>query len=147
MEFIEYLKGLNLEDWGVQVTDKWTVKDVVAHMVAWERRDAEVVPIFWETKKKEPWMSTRKEWDEFNAKWVEFYKNYTPEELIAEWELWQKKVTEEIDRIGYSNIKLQPDLFDWLLEDGEGSSNIFTMNENGSHYQHHLRQIKEILRK
>ena len=142
-DFISYLKTLKPEDWEKKATEKWTVKDVVAHMVAWERRDAEIIPIFWETKKREPWMSTIEEWDEFNAKWVEFYKNYTPEELIVEWELWQKKVTEEINKIGYSNIKSQPDLFDWLLEGGEGSSNVFTMNEGGSHYEHHYKQIKK----
>jgi len=143
MDFISYLKTLNPEDWDKKATDKWTVKNVVAYMVAWKRRDAEIIPIFWETQKKEPWMSTREEWDKFNAKWVEFYKDYTPDKLISEWELWQKKVTEEIDKIGYSNIKSRPDLFDWLLEDGEGSSNVFTMNEGGSHHEHHYRQIKK----
>lgn len=144
MNFIEYLKSLRPKDWNTKVTDKWTVKDVVAHMVGWEKRDAEVIPIFWETKKKAPWMSTREEWDKFNDIWVEYYRDYTPEELMAEWEVWQKKITEEIDKIGH-NLKARPDLFDWLLDGGEGSSNVFTMNADGSHYQHHLKQIRQAL--
>ncbi len=90
-------------------------------MAGWEKRDAEVIRIFWKTKRRSPWMSTRKEWDEFNRKEVERYKNYTPRQLIEEWEQWQKKVAEEIDEIGYQNIKSRPDLFDWLIEDQEAA--------------------------
>jgi len=143
LDFIAYLKTLKPEDWNKKATAKWTIKDVVAHMVGWERRDAEIIPIFWETDKKSPWMSTKEEWDEFNKKWVEFYKNYTPDRLIAEWETWQKRVTEEIDKIGYEKIKARPDLFDWLIEDDNDSKDTYTLSEGGSHYEHHYKQIKK----
>lgn len=139
LDFVSYLKTLKPEDWNKMATPKWRVKDVVAHMVGWEKRDAEVIKIFWETKKRKPWMSTREEWDEFNRKEVERYKNYTPQELIEEWEMWQKKVSEEIDKIGYENIKAHPDLFDWVLEDEDH----YTLNEGGSHYEHHYEQVKK----
>ena len=141
IDFISYLKTLEPEDWGKMATPKWTVKDVIAHMVGWEKRDAEIITIFWKTKKREPWMSTREEWDEFNRKEVERYKNYTPQQLIDEWQMWQKKVSEEIRNIGYQNIKSHPDLFDWILED-EGH---YTLNEGGSHYEHHYAQIKKAI--
>ena len=38
-DFITYLRALRPEGWQLKVTDKWTVKDVVAHMVGWERQD------------------------------------------------------------------------------------------------------------
>jgi hypothetical protein len=94
----------------------------------------------WETKQV-PWFMKNSDYDDFNAKAVEFYKDYTPGQLIAEWEMWQKKASEEIDRIGYYNLKSRPDLFDWLLEE-ENDAN-YTMNEGGSHYEHHLKQIKK----
>jgi predicted restriction endonuclease len=142
-DFITYLKTLKSDDWNKMATSQWTVKDVVAHMVGWERRDAEVIPIFWKTKKREPWMSTRAEWDEFNRKEVERYTNYAPQQLLDEWQMWQKKVKEEIDKIGYDNIKSRSDLFDWILED-EGH---YTLNEGGSHYEHHYEQIKNAVQK
>ena len=140
MDFISYLKTLKPEDWNKMATPKWTVKDVVAHMVGWERGDVEEIIRIWETKQP-PWWKDNPNYDEFNAKWVEFYKNYTPEQLIAEWEMWQKKVSEEIKKIGYENIKSRPDLFDWLIEDGDN----YTLYEEGSHYKHHLKQIKKAL--
>lgn len=142
-DFVTYLKSLTLEDWDKMVTPHWTVKDVIAHMVGWERRDAEIIRIFWETKKKSPWMETKTEWDEFNRKEVEKYKKYTPQQLLDEWEIWRKKVSEEIGAIGYQNIKSRPDLFDWLLED-EGH---YTLNDDGTHYKHHHAQIKSALEK
>ena len=111
MDFISYLKTLKLDDWNKKATDRWTIKDVVAHMVGREREDVEEIKKIWDTKQK-PWFMETDNYDEFNAKWAEFYKDYTSDELISEWELWQKKVTEEIDKIGYSNIKSRPDLFD-----------------------------------
>src|SRR3989338_18444 len=118
MDFIGYLKKLDSEDWNKQVTERWTVKDVTAHMVGWERKDVEEIRRIWE--KKSP-----------------------PEELIAEWEMWQNKVEEEIGRIGHEKVKARPDLFGWLLQDGGE----YTLNKGGNHYDHHLKQIKQVLRK
>jgi len=147
LDFISYLKILKPEDWHKMATSKWTVKDVVAHMVGWEKRDAEVIPIFWQTKKREPWMSTNSEYDKFNAESLEYYKDYSPEQLISEWEMWQKKISEEIDKIGYTNIKSRPDLFDWLLEDEDKENNNYTLTDGGTHYEHHLKQIKAAVEK
>ena len=77
MDFIGYLKKLDSEDWNKQVTERWTVKDVTAHMVGWERKDVEEIRRIWETKSP-PWWKNNPNYDEFNAKWVEFYKKYTP---------------------------------------------------------------------
>src|SRR3989344_3693298 len=142
MDFIGYLKKLDSEDWNKQVTERWTVKDVTAHMVGWERKDVEEIRRIWETKSP-PWWKNNPNYDEFNAKWVEFYKKYTPEELIAEWEMWQNKVEEEIGRIGHEKVKARPDLFGWLLQDGGE----YPLNKGGNHYDHHLKQIKQVLRK
>ena len=39
LDFVSYLKILKPEDWHKKVNDKWTVKDVVAHMIGWEKGD------------------------------------------------------------------------------------------------------------
>ncbi len=134
-DFIPSLQTLKPEDWNKKVTDKWTVKDVVAHMVGWEKGDVEVIRMTWKTKKV-PWFYETHDYDDFNRNAVEFYKNYTPQELIKEWEKWQNKVQEEINRIGEYKMKTRPDLFGWLFEEGENT-----------HYNYHYRQIKNALEK
>ena len=134
MTFIDYLKTLKPEDWNKMATSKWAVKDVVAHMVGWETGDVKKIKRIWETKHP-PWWKVSPNYDDFNAKWVDFYKDYTPQQLLEEWEMWQEKVEEEVDKIGYlDNIKTRPDLFDWLIEDGIGNSDTYTLIEGGTHY-------------
>ena len=133
-EFIAYLKTLKSEDWGKMATDKWAVKDVVAHMVGWERQDPKTLRESWE-KKEVPWWIKERNFDEFNQRSVEDFKDHTPEKLIAEWGMWQKKVQEEIDRIGYDNLCLYPDVFDYFIS-----------GRVGKHYQHHLNQIKRAIK-
>lgn len=137
IRFIEYLKTLKSEDWNKMATSQWTVKDVVAHMIGWERSDVEVIKKCWETKTP-PWWKSKNEDDAFNAKWVEFYKNYSPDQLIAEWEMWQDKVQEVMDQIGAENLKAHPELFDWLYEGIDDNRS----NGKASHYKHHYNQIK-----
>ncbi|HUC02220.1 MAG TPA: maleylpyruvate isomerase N-terminal domain-containing protein [Candidatus Paceibacterota bacterium] len=142
MDFIAYLKTLQPDDWNRMATPKWTVKDVVAHMVGWERGDIEEIERIWKTKAP-PWWKANPDYDSFNRKWVEFYKDYTPAELITEWELWQKKMEEEVDKIGYDNLKAHPELFGWLIEDGDQ----YTLSQGGSHYRHHYEQVKKVVNK
>ncbi len=132
MNFIEFLKTLRLEDWNKKVTDEWTVRDVVAHMVGWEKESANVIKSIWDNKEK-PWFIETENYGGFNKKSVDYYKSYKSEELIKEWEKWQEKVDKEIDQIGEDKLKDCPDLFSWLFEEGEGS-----------HYSKHYKQIKEV---
>ncbi len=133
--FISYLRTLKIDDWNKKVTDKWTVKDVVAHMVGWEKEDPEIIKSTWGSKKV-PWFYETDNYDDFNKKAVEFYKDYTPAQLLDEWEKWRNKVKEEIERIGEDKLRARPDLFGWLFEEGEGS-----------HYNHHYQQIRKALEK
>ncbi len=140
IRFVEYLKTLKPEDWGKKATSKWTVKDVVAHMVGWERHDVEVIKNSWETKTP-PWWKSKNEDDAFNAKWVEYYKDYKPEELVTEWEKWQDAVSNVIANIGSENLRARPDLFDWLFEGVDDNRT----NGKPSHYKHHYNQVKQIV--
>ncbi len=131
LKFVDYLKTLRPDDWYKMVTDKWTVKDVVAHMVGWEKEDVKVIPETWQTKQV-PWFCKTDDYEEFNNKNIELYKDYTPEQLIAEWEKYQGLVDKEIAKIGLENLKKYPKVFGWLLEEGDGS-----------HYELHYQEIKE----
>ena len=140
LRFISYLKTLQHDDWDKMATSQWTIKDVVAHMIGWERSDVDVIKKSWETKTP-PWWKTKDEDDAFNAKWVAYYKNYSPAQLIGEWEMWQGKVNEEINKIGAQNLKNHPELFDWLFEGLDDNRS----NGKESHYKHHFNQIKKAL--
>ena len=130
MGFIFYLKTLKPEDWSKKATDKWTVKDVVAHLVGWEK---EVVNTLDEARKTgEPaWFMKQKNWDEFNKQNTEFYKNYSPKELLEEWEMWQEKLEAKIKELGESELRDDKDM-EYLFDEGDDS-----------HYEHHYRQIKK----
>jgi hypothetical protein len=139
VNFILYLKTLKPEDWNKKATNKWTVKDVVSHMIGWEKGEVQVIKETWETKKWPWWFASVEAYDDYNAKYVEFYKNYSPPLLIAEWEKWQKKVQEQIDRIGENNLKNHIELFYWLFEGVDDSRSDGT----DGHYKHHYNQIKK----
>ena len=130
-DFTAYLKTLNPEDWDEKATEKWTVKDVVAHMVGWEKEDAQIIGSIWKSKKA-PWFYETNDYDDFNKKSVEHYKDYTPSQLIGEWEKWRRAVEKEISRIGEDKMKARPDLFGWLFK-----------KRDDDHYNHHYRQIRK----
>lgn len=129
-QFLSYLKTLQPADWSIKVSPKWTVKDVVAHMLGWEVEDAAVIPKTWATKEK-PWFYLTEDYADFNQKAVARYRDLPPAQLVAEFERAQQRVQAEIDRIGADRLKTQPELFRWLFEEGDDS-----------HYGHHLRRIQ-----
>lgn len=135
-KFILLLKSLKPEDWEKKVNKDWTVKDVVAHMVGWEKEDVRIIGEVWKTKKR-PWFYETENYDEFNKKYVDFYRDFTPEELISEWEKYQREVDREIKKIGEEKMRARPDLFDWLFEDKIAVD---------SHYGHHYHQIKNAIK-
>lgn len=138
-DFISYLKTLQPEDWHTMATSKWTVKDVVAHMVAWEKASIDAIRETWANKKWPDWFVGN--YDDFNARALAHYKDHTPTQLIEEWELWQKKVEEEVERFGEEKLRAHPDLFDWLFEGVDDAQ----LDGTESHYQHHYNQIKKAI--
>lgn len=120
-------------------TALWTVKDVVAHMVAWEKAEVKAVRLTWRDKKWPEWFTG--DYDNFNSKAVEFYKHYSPEALMDEWARWQARVQEEVENIGIENIQSRPDLFAWVFEGIDDDQ----MDGSESHYKHHYNQIKHVV--
>jgi len=139
-DFIDFLRTLKPNDWQAEVNSRWTIKDVVAHMVGWEKGDCEIIRDTWKTKEL-PWFYKTTDFDDFNKKSIILYKSYSPQKLIKEWEKWRRNVKEEIDKIGKSELKKRPDLFRWLFED-EDPKRI-----KPTHYELHYMQIKKSLKK
>lgn len=128
--FVKYLEGLKDEDWNVKVNSKWTVKDVVSHLIGWEEECANVLVNSLKTGKK-PWFLKDQDYSEFNKKNVERYKNYTPKKLLEKWKHLTKITENVIKNVGGEDRLLKEK--DWLFDD--------------SHYIEHWEQIKKALNK
>jgi len=132
-EFIELLENLEPLKWNTKVKNK-TIKEIVAHLVGWEKEAVKRLDEVWKTKEK-PWFLKTENFDEFNKKSMKYYKDYSPEELIKEWKHWQRLLDKKIKEIGEDKLRTESELFDWVFDEGENN-----------HYLEHLNQTKEILR-
>lgn len=134
MNIVKFFKSLNQGDWFKKVTDKWTVKDVLAHLVGWNR---EVVVELRNTFEKgtEPWFMEVDDYTEFNEKIYNEFKDKSPEKLLSEFEKWEKAWGNEIKNIGEDKIRQRKNT-DWVFDEGEGGE---------SHFEHYINQIKKAL--
>ncbi|MFH1607738.1 MAG: hypothetical protein ABIA78_01255 [archaeon] len=103
--------------------------------MGWEKECTEILGEVWRTKKK-PWFLTEGNFDEFNQRAVDEYKNYSVKKLIEEWKYWQGLLDKKIEEVGEDKLKAEPELFGWVFDEGEES-----------HYSEHLKQIKKALKK
>ncbi len=132
MDVVTFFRNLKESDWDVPVTKKWRVKDVLSHLIGWGRECArELVKVF-ETG-NEPWFMLADNYEDFNEKTRQEFKDYSPEALISEFEKWQDMLERNIRIIGESKIRQRPHM-DWVFDEG-----------GEPHFKHHLEQIKEAL--
>lgn len=131
--FMKLLESLNEDDWKIKVNSDWTIKDVISHLVGWEREAVKALEEEWKTKEKPLFLLTE-DFNEFNKKNVEHYKRYNSRELLDEWKKLQNILDEKINEIGEENLRKEPELYDWVFDEGE---------EN--HYKEHYEQIKKVL--
>ena len=134
MDFISYCRTLSPDDWSKKVTKSWTVKDVVAHMVGWEKEAAKAFKPAW-VKGIRPWFLDTSDFAEFNAESVKKYRHYSPVQLLEEWVKCQGTIDGLIEKVGKDNIAQRKD-FEWVFDEGADS-----------HYDYHLKQIQEVLKK
>lgn len=133
MDFLDYCKNLKPEDWEVIATSKWTVKEVVAHLVGWEKEAVKTFKESW-TSGVKPWFMVTDDYEDFNTKVIEEYKSFSPEELLTEWKKWQDELDRLVKEVGEEKVNARYKEFGWVMDLGEES-----------HYDHHLKQIKKAL--
>ncbi len=133
-EFSELLENLKPDKWNLKIKNR-TIKEIIAHLVGWEKEAVEQLDKVWKSKQK-PWFLKTDNFDEFNKESINYYKNYSPKELINEWKKYQKLLDNKINEIGEKNLRAEPELFNWVFDKGE---------EN--HYLEHLNEIKGVLEK
>ena len=133
-DIIIFFKDLKESDWNISVTKKWRVKDVLSHLIGWERECAQELLKVFETG-LEPWFMATDNYDDFNEKIYQEFKNYSPETLISELEKWQDVLEKNIQAVGEEKIR-QRSHTDWVFDEG-----------NEPHFEQHLKQIREALKK
>jgi uncharacterized protein (TIGR03083 family) len=140
-ELLELLAGLTDAQWSTKANMDWTVKDVVAHLVGWEKEAAAVLPEQWEAKSP-AWFLETSDYAAFNKNSVENYRHFSGARLLEEWRRWRGELSLQVERIGAENLRSRPDLFDWVF-----SADRLAADERGEvgHYVEHLRQIKRAL--
>lgn len=133
IDVVSFFNGLKESDWDVFATKKWRVKDLLSHLVGWEREvDRELVKVF-ETG-NEPWFMSVENYDDFNERVYQEFKQYSPKLLISELEMWRDALGKEIRRIGEDKIRQRPRM-SWVFDEG-----------GEPHFEHHMRQVDEALR-
>ncbi|MFA6573079.1 MAG: hypothetical protein WCT13_02785 [Patescibacteria group bacterium] len=129
---INFFKNLKESDWGVYVTKKWRVQDVLSHLIGWERECARELQKVFEIG-DEPWFMQTDNYSDFNEKVYQEFKDYSPETLISELERWQFELEKNIQTIGEEKIRQRPHI-DWVFDEG-----------GEPHFEHHLKQMKRVL--
>ncbi len=132
MDTISFFKNLKPEDWEKPVTELWKVKDVLAHLVGWEREIAQELPKAWENS-EDPWFMDTDNFNNFNAEIYEEYKDFSPAQLLAELKEWQNALDEEIERIGEDDIR-NSNYSEWVFDEGREP-----------HFEHHINQVRQAL--
>lgn len=91
------IEGMTDREWNtVGATSKWTAKDVLSHLTGYEQMLADVLATFGENG---PDASTLKKYshdvyEQWNADQVASRKDKTPAEVLAEYDMLHKRVTE-----------------------------------------------------
>ncbi|MFH0852521.1 MAG: hypothetical protein V1845_02880 [bacterium] len=133
MDTITFFKTLKESDWKVSVTKKWQVKDVLSHLVGWERECANELEKVFETG-KEPWFMSTDNYDKFNDRIYREFENYSPVALISELEKWQVILEDNIQKFGENKIRQRPHM-SWVFDEGDEP-----------HFEHHINQVKDALK-
>ena len=83
-----------------EVSENWTVKDIIAHLSAWNFAQAKEIDNILEGKST--WSKlykTKKDWDEFNKNAVEERRDKNIKVIISEWESSFEKLINRLDNL------------------------------------------------
>ena len=128
-EYNQILGSLKPKQWEIEVVPKRNVRDIIAHMVGWEKEAVEQL----KKPKDDSYSMGIKDYQKFNDIAVRRYKILSTKELMNEWEKWQKLLDEEIIKSDRETLDKKSQLFDWII-DGKESN----------HYECHLIQLRKL---
>ena len=83
-EIIIYLKKIPSNSWDFLATPRWSIKDLVAHMIGWTEIDVDSIDRIDEAHTL-PWRQKDFKVDDYNAESVNKYSKSLPNELLNIW--------------------------------------------------------------
>lgn len=127
---INFFKNIKDLDWNIFVNKKWKVKDVLAHLVGWEREvTKELLNVF--EKERKAWFVLTDDYSKFNNEIYKEFKNYSPKNLLTEYIKWEDILSKNIKKMGEEKIRKRKDMT-WVFDEGENS-----------HFEYHIKQVKD----
>lgn len=131
---LDFFTGLKESDWHLQVTDEWAVKDVLSHLIGWEREVVTGLKTVFKTGET-PWFMLTRDYKDFNEKIYRTFKDSEPEILLSEFKRWREALVRTVEEIGEEKIRSRPHM-KWVFDEG-----------GEPHFAHHIKQIKKALQK
>lgn len=137
---VESVSGLREHEWGAHVSDEWTVKDVVAHVAAWDdelRRGIDAV-----LRNEMPGFAERSE-DELNEEFVASHRKMPLEKIVDELRSAHESLVERIEQIHDRDWQRDTGLR-WPDGPALTVSGLFDYTYRGqSHYAGHAEEIEQ----
>ncbi|MNO29846.1 DinB superfamily protein [compost metagenome] len=137
--YIQSLATLEEVDWETPIAaGKWTLKEMLCHITQWDKYFYEEA--FAKVQAGQPVTARQQNFDEFNARAIEYAKSLTKQAAIGQFVLYRTKILDSIADVSSEQfVKVYPD--------GEG--NPFSIREHLSdfipHDKHHKRQMEQYL--
>jgi len=139
--FVGTLKQLDESTWNSSMEPgKWTIKDIVSHMMLWDKYFYEEAILKIATKQELTLKHLN--YDEFNREAVVYSKTITTDALVEEAISYRKKIIETIEALPEEAVEQN-------YTDGDG--NVFHIPQYLKdfiwHDRHHMKPLKDYLRK
>ena len=129
-KFQDTIKGLERDKLDVIFYDAWSVKDIVAHMLGWEREMTEALRRIARGEKPTPEGVDYSNSDEWNAKFAARMRGQLPTTVLAEW-----------GQVHAGFVKALKAVPDDRFGEGKSVNRIATTTASG-HYREHAPAIQ-----
>lgn len=129
------------------ISDKWTSKDIIAHISAWNSELKKAIDNLLNYEK--PWFINEEELTEaeFNEKETQKRKNWTVEQILREWQSSFEELIQRIEDLSNSEWEYQTQ-FEWTKDMPVTVNSLFEYTYKGEgHEGGHAKQIEEYYRK
>lgn len=133
--FVQSLKELDEEKWNSPIAEgKWTVRDVIAHMMLWDKYFLEEA--IQKITNHQPLTAKHLDFDEFNRKAVDYAKEQGQQEIIDAAIQYRNELLRQLDSISEEDFAKEH-------KDGDGNpfSAYYYLIGFIPHDQHHMEQL------
>lgn len=138
--YIQSLATLEDADWETPVAaGKWTLKEMLCHIAQWDKYFYEEA--FAKIQNGQPLSSRHQNFDEFNARAIEYAKSLTTQAAIGQFVLYRTKILETT--AGLSDEEFTKAYLD---RDGKKFSIRGYLRDFIPHDKHHKRQMEQYLK-